>query len=209
MYLLPSDLNESAKYFDVQIVNPFHKIVGIQFRVKGLKINQLEILDPNFVAYTDYNSATGEIVVLTMNETFMAKNILTKKWLRIHYSQLTEPSVCLENVQIINEKYERAAALLPTPACTNSSTATVDFGQKFGVFVHPNPAKSSATFVFPNPNLEPMIVELFDIQGRRVRFFDGIRDEQVVIARGNLPAGFYSYRISGRVGAASGRLIFE
>ncbi len=210
VYLLPGELNETEKYFDVLIVNPFSRLFALEFSIKGLKIQSVVDLDPVFSPLIQHDGK-GQIAVLSLDETALGKNILPKKWLRVFYSELTATEVCVEKIDhVVNTKYEASNALVADPSCVQSTVSTTDFdekGQNFGVFVHPNPFVESAEIHFPNPEGEPFSFEMIDAQGRVVRRFDSIRTEFLRVSRGDLPAGVYFFRLAGKAATAGGKLI--
>jgi hypothetical protein len=209
VYLLPGSLDTTAKTFDIQMVNPYNKIMGYEFSVSGLEIASVENLSDSFVGDIQFD-ADGEILALSATEECLNKNILPTSMLRVHYSALTAPEVCLSQVTaVVNSKYQRSNALLASPNCTSTGlVSTSGPGQAaFEVFVQPNPFRERTTIFFENAAAEPVNITLSDATGRVVRSFERVRAESVTIERGSLGAGVYTFSISSPKGVVSGRIM--
>jgi hypothetical protein len=211
VYLLPGALDTVAKTFDIQIVNPYNKVLGYEFSVSGLQVSSVENLSADFDAAIQFDT-TGEIIALSATESPVKKNILPTNFLRVHYSALTASQVCVSAITaIVNDKYERSSALLADPNCVSTGTSTTGEPGKtsFAVFVQPNPFHESTTIFFENQDAEPVTVTLTDMTGRVVRSFNGVRAESVTFERGNLPDGTYFFTVSGSKGSVSGKIVAQ
>lgn len=212
VYLLPGALDTVAKTFDIQIVNPYNKILGYEFSVSGMVIESVENRSPDFDGAIQFDT-TGEIIALSATESSVKKNILPTEFLRVHYSALTAAQVCVSNITaVVNDKYERSNALLADPNCVSTGTsATGEPGrvQSLTVFVQPNPFRESTTIFFENQDAEPVTVTLADVTGRTVRAFHNIRTESVTFERGNLPDGTYIFTVIGSKGSVSGKIVAQ
>ncbi len=214
VYLLPGMLDQNAKTFDIQIVNPYFKLYGFEFNVSGLHITGVEKLEDNFGAEWQFNAATGKLLALTATEQPLKKNILPTAFLRLHYDELTSDSaqVCISGITaIVNEKYVRSNALLADPNCVSTgASATLDPSQQaFRAIAIPNPAADQFGIFFDNPGAEPVNVTLSDAAGHPLRVFKGVREESVTIERGDLPAGLYLFRVEGSRGRVTGKVVVE
>jgi hypothetical protein len=61
----------------------------------------------------------------------------------------------------------------------------------------PNPFHRSAEISFRNPDHEPFIFRLFDMNGRLIRQIKGIRNSRFILQRDGLEAGIYCYQLTG------------
>lgn len=211
VYLLPGSLDTVAKTFDVQIVNPYNPVMGFEFSVSGLNIASVENISSTLNA-TILHDNTGEILALAADESTIKKNILPTSFLRVHYSELTGPEVCISAITaVVNAKYQRSEALLADPNCVGTGlVSSQEPGQAaFSVFVQPNPFRENATIFFENALAEPTTVTLSDMTGRTVRNFENIRSEFVTFDRGNLAEGVYIFTISGSRGQVSGKIAVQ
>ena len=214
VYLLPGSLDQVNKTFDIQIVNPYSKIYGLEFSLSGLHITSVENLDPDFDAEWQFNAATGKLLALTTTEAGLHKKILPTAFVRVHYDQLTGngQEVCIGGITaVVNEKYFRSNALLADPNCvsTASSAAIEPGGANLRAIAIPNPATEEFHIFFDNPGNEPATVTLNDATGRAVRKFTGIRGESVEIDSNELPGGLYWFRVETRQGWVSGKVVIE
>ncbi|MEZ4827206.1 MAG: T9SS type A sorting domain-containing protein [Bacteroidia bacterium] len=77
------------------------------------------------------------------------------------------------------------------------------------VTVYPNPAQNLLNIRTDNSANLISEVRLMDIAGRTVHFQAGLRNSEVSISRGNLPAGVYILRMKGIKGMTTRKVIFE
>ncbi|MCC6281893.1 MAG: T9SS type A sorting domain-containing protein [Saprospiraceae bacterium] len=211
VYLLPGALDTAAKTFEVQIVNPYNAIIGYEFSVSGLNIASVENISGTMNVNIQHDD-TGEILALSADETTIKKNILPTSFLRVHYSELTGPEVCVSNITaVVNAKYQRSEALLASPNCVITGLVGSHEPQEapYSVFVQPNPFRENATIFFENAAAEPVTVTLSDMTGRTLRSFENIHSEFVTFERGNLSEGVYIFTISGSKGKVSGKIAVQ
>jgi hypothetical protein len=76
--------------------------------------------------------------------------------------------------------------------------------------LYPNPMTTSATLKFANPAHETHTLRISDINGKLVKEIRDITAEEVMVDRGSLPAGTYSYALyNGSSKVLSGKLSVE
>jgi hypothetical protein len=209
VYLLPGTLDETAKTFDVQVVNPYSKLIGYEFSISGLTIDSVVSLSPNFDGI-QYFTSKGKIAALSPTETTVKKNILPAGLVRIYYSGAPAHNVCITSVEaIVNDKYQRDLGLVSDQNCVNSSTVGTQnqFASVNSLFIQPNPFQESTQIFFSNPDAEQLSITLSDMTGRVVRSFQQIREESITITRGNLAAGMYMVTVRGKEGVRTGVVI--
>lgn len=73
--------------------------------------------------------------------------------------------------------------------------------------ISPNPANARFTLDFPNPSHHPHTLEIFDIDGKRIRLIEGISSTSINIDTRTFPDGIYLIRLNGKSGQHSGKLI--
>jgi len=208
----PGAVDTIAKTFDIQIINPFNKILGYEFMVSGLIISDVQNLSPDLSPDLLFNAANGKVIGFAQDESFINKNPLPANFLRIHYSALTGTEVCIDSIiAVVNSKYQLSQAMLANPNCVSVKTSSASslVPQAFGVYVQPNPFTDKTTVYFENETAEPMSVELTDITGKVLRFFEGVRGNSVTFERNNLPSGTYFFTVRGEKGRVSGKIIAQ
>jgi hypothetical protein len=207
--LLPGELDEDNKTFDVMIANPFSKLLAYEFQVSGLKIASVENLAGNFDGFIRFDT-TGELLAISGSETAIGKNPLPAGLLRIHYSELTDTVVCIKAITaIVNDKYQKSNASIAQPSCVNTGfVGTHEPGNTFVVYVQPNPFRQQTTLFFPNPDAHLMEIRVSDVSGRLLRQFSGVRAESVTITSENMTPGVYLYTVSGPQGSRTGKIVF-
>jgi hypothetical protein len=211
VYLIPESLDTAAKTFDIQIINPYSKLFGFEFAVSGLEIASIENLDPGFVANWEFNPQTNKLMALSVSEEGLQKNILPGNFIRIHYSSLTAPEICISEIfNVVSENYHLTNAQVLDPSCISTGiTSTGNPAEAQRMFVSPNPANTEFNVFFSNPKNEAVTVILTDASGQTVRAFQGIRQESVRIERDLLPAGMYFLTIQTSHGIMQGKVVFK
>lgn len=97
----------------------------------------------------------------------------------------------------MNSSYEDVVTQI-SGACVPVFTATDPLEMDgLQVQVYPNPFVTSTTISFQNPSGQSFDLEIVDLNGKVVRSLSGIRGEQVVIERGDLPSGLFLFRLMG------------
>ncbi len=81
--------------------------------------------------------------------------------------------------------------------------------QQIATTLYPNPFKEYTTLYFTNDNNDPHQLVVYDIEGREVRKYAGIRSNQITIYKEQLERGMYFYRLvnEAQPAHASGKLI--
>ena len=207
--ILPGLLDTVASTFDIQILNPFHPVIGYDFSVSGLDITAVENLAPGFDGGLQFNAATGRILALSPTEKRVQKSIFPVNLLRIHYQQLTSAQVCVTDVHaVVNAKYQKSQAGTGPINCANGGVSAVQTAgpDALQVYVQPNPFYESTTLFYANPEQKPMTITLTDLTGHILRAYRNVRAESITFERGELPAGIYLYTVQNGQAMASGKI---
>jgi hypothetical protein len=210
VYFLPGAVDTVAQTFDVEIVNPYNKILGYEFTINGLVIDSIENLHDAFDA--DLRFLNNRIIALAPTDAPIAKNILPSPVLRIHYSERTAYNVCIDSIiAVVNDKYQRSNALIPEDNCSVLAVSSTrnPFSGNIEVIAMPNPSAGDISLFFSNPDNLPTDITLLSMQGTVVRNFNQIRDESITFDRQQLPAGAYQFIIRNEQGIAKGRIVWQ
>ena len=212
VYLLPGELDTEGKTFDINIVNPYNPVLGFEFSISGLNIDYVENISGTMTAAIQHD-ATGEILALSADETTIKKNVLPTPFVRVHYSALTSPEVCISEITaFVNAKYQRSNAEIANPSCVPTGLTSSNELEKapFAVFVQPNPFRETTTLFFENKGADLMKITLQDMTGRTLRSFENVREEFVTFERGNLAEGVYIYTVTNSKGQqVSGKIAVQ
>ncbi len=164
-----TEINTSMNYIDVYIRNPDCKIVGYEFNVSGVDIVDVEnLVSPvNYPATPQFLPGGNKVVCLSYQDSLIPKNITPAPLVRIHYSQITDPTICVEEiVHVINNAYQ--------PIVTNNPQACVSVAgvnelgmQEFSMY--PNPASGQVKISLKVKAEENFTIVLVDALGRTVQ----------------------------------------
>ena len=210
VYFKAGTLDTLAKTFDVKIVNPTNKILGYELEISGLVIDSIENLMPGFEAVFSHHD--HRIIALSRNEKPIKKNTIAANLFRVHYSAITSTTVCIDTViAAVNEKYIKSNAITSEPSCVtvivsgnNEPAAGV-----IQMLLLPNPASDQTTLYYTNPRGLKSNIEISDMQGRVVRRYVGLRDNELPIPRSGMPSGIYQIKVSNEEGTAVGRIVWQ
>lgn len=211
VYFRPGAVDTVAQTVDIRITNPFNKIMGFELEVSGIVIDSIENLMPNFEAV--YLHTDQRIVGMTLTEMAIPKNFQPANVFRIHYSAITGAQVCVDSViAAVNDKYQRSNGQPSTVNCADLTVVGLSEAPNEAAFqmtLIPNPATSDVSLFFANQEALSTTVQVTDMQGRVVARYEGIRGNEVVIPRQQLPGGVYTVMISNEKGFAASRLVWQ
>lgn len=211
VYLRLGQLDTTAHTLDILINNPFNKLLAYEFEMSGLVIESVENLDTTFDATIVHNST--RIAAMTLNEKCMVKHAQQTPVVRIHYSEITNPTVCIDSViAVVNDKYIRSNAKKGIPGCVEVITSSAPEAPTAGAFpvaVMPNPALTQVSVFFKNDAMLPTDITLTDLQGRTLRTYKNVYDNTVTLTRQDLPGGVYLLHLRNENGLAVAKLIWQ
>lgn len=204
-------LDTVDKTFDIEIINPANGVMGYEFSVDGLVIDSVENTIGEFHATPQFNPATGKILALAPDESYLPKHVSPATFIRIKYATINQSEVCISGITaVVNHKYHKSNAVIGNPACVPTNMVGIKEPKgPFAVFIQPNPMQERSTLYFENPSGEPMQLQLTDMLGRTVRKYADLRGESIVIEKGMLPGGNYTFTLQNAHGMVSGKLVIH
>lgn len=101
------EINTVDGYVDVFVLNPDNRIVGYEFEVSGMEILSAENLYTTDYTITPATTLGGtKVIGLSYLDESIAKNLTPAPLVRLYYSTLSGPDVCVSNiVDIVNVEY--------------------------------------------------------------------------------------------------------
>lgn len=197
-FLYAGKLDTIAKTFDIRILNTPNKVSAFEMTVSGLLIDSVVNLT-QLKGDIRFNQQ-GKIVGLATNEQFMERHQVPGDMLRIHYRQLTDSKVCIQQVEAVtNNRYKPMNARIAVTNCTaaTSFVATQEPDKNaFAAFVQPNPVRDRTMVYMNNPSAKALHLNLYDWAGRRVRTWQDVRAESLEILSADLVSGVYWLQIT-------------
>ena len=191
--------NTEEQFFDVYIQNPDSEVLGFQFEIEGVEIEQVEVLDPAFGNLDLFISHNEELVVGLMADVKglepQADPLL---FVRIHYSEiLGSNTACLKNPVFIDENRKESIIQLGVACTADLGTALRIPTEEVAVKVYPNPFLEEAFIYFSNPTNEIFTLKLINVQGELIREVSGITGTTYELKREDLPTGMYFFELEG------------
>ena len=192
VWLQIGDVNWEENYVDIEMRNPYKKVVGYQFVMSGLQITNVEnISDTNdYPVDPMYNFGGNMVISLSLEDSLIAKNQIYKPLCRIYFfNETVDQTICIDHiVDIVNENYSNVITLIENPCVSNSVNSVGELEYSL-VNISPNPFAESTLVSFVAGEV-PERMLLMDISGRILREY--IVDEaQILIEKNDLSPGSY------------------
>ena len=205
-------INPDQKYVDISIRNPDADIVGFQFTLSGVQIQQVESLIDvkKFPASLQANMATGEIIGLSIQDSTIEKSRELAPFLRIHFTEFTADFVCLDNIaDVVNRSYQQVSTEILGGCVNVIRSNTEDLAQNQPIKIQPNPFTNKTTLSFSNPNQENYSLLINDLSGRTLKKIEKITTEHIEFSRGELYNGIYYFQLIGESKTLTGKLVIQ
>ena len=152
VFLSVGKLDTTAKWVELEMINPITPQIGYQCSISGLVIDSIENLAPNFHPNLKFNPLTNEIIGLSADSSAINKSVSKKPFLRIYYSTSTASMICLDTIRaIVNAKYQKSNGIFGTPLCVPFITTGIEQPNTFAfqATASPNPSKGQVQPLFP------------------------------------------------------------
>ena len=159
-------VNPTQQYVDIYIRNPDSKIVGYEFNVSGIEIATVEnLIDPLvYPATPQFTFGGTKVVCLSYQDSLIPKNTAPAPLCRIYYTQLTGPTICIDEViHVLNADYQ--PIVTATYLGCNASAEVNEVGmQNFNLY--PNPGQDIVNIQLQVKAEDHFKVLLVDATGR-------------------------------------------
>ena len=82
--------------------------------------------------------------------------------------------------------------------------------QEIKSYVYPNPFSNQTSIYFDNPSGETFSLIVYDVFGTEIKVMNELRNQPVILEKGNINPGLYFYNIYSHSGkAVSGKIIIH
>lgn len=124
--LIPAVINPGAGYFDVYVLNPDCKVAAYEFEVTGATVTGVASIVTG-ATFDVIHMASATKVVGMAQHNFLPKNYSPTPLIRVFYSAITAPEVCINPiVDIVNEDTHRVNTIAG-PCLSVTSQTFADF----------------------------------------------------------------------------------
>lgn len=208
VWLAIHDINEVEGYVDIAYRSPYGNMEGFQFEIGGVNITSTQSLISNFNA-TIFNSE-NEVLGLSYEETALDKTIDFVPFMRVYSSAIVTDDVCIQSVEaLVNENLETMIYAGDTCESGGTSSTQAIASNKFYSQVMPNPFSRAANLIFENSNLEPIQLEIYDLNGKVVLSAENIRSNSFEISKDQFHSGLFIYKIVKGLKISTGKFIVD
>lgn len=161
-------VNPSQQYVDVYLRNPDSKVVGYEFNMSGIEIANVEsLIDPlNYPATPQFTFGGTKVVCISYQDSLIPKSTVPVPLCRIYYTQLTGPTICVDEViHVLNADYQ--PIVMATYLGCNASAGVNEVGmQSFNMY--PNPGQDVINIQLQLKAEDNFKVILVDATGRKL-----------------------------------------
>lgn len=102
----PGEENYGKRYFEINISNPYHRLMAFELKISGLEILRVENIIPSS-NFSIYYSADGHIAGLAKDENGVPVNKTIKPFLRVYCKDKINSYELGLIISAINENYEK------------------------------------------------------------------------------------------------------
>lgn len=203
-----ADVNLEENYLDIHFKNPNRRTVGYELMMSGIEITTVEnLVDPAIWPVIPQASFGGQHLIATsFVDSSIARTVDYQPLVRVHFMNPAEVICIAEVIDVVNENYANSTTFLEN-ACVMSTGITAPIAAS-GVRVFPNPFTEETVMTFHLPKGDRTTIDLLDLQGRVVRTYGNVKENRLVIRKGDLASGTYVYRIAGAA-QSTGRLVID
>ncbi|MBK8339034.1 MAG: hypothetical protein IPK99_03030 [Flavobacteriales bacterium] len=116
-------------YVDIHIKNPNCRVLGYEFELSGLTIQNVENLAPSLQNDISVTSSLGGVKVIGLSylDTTLAKNTSWVPLVRVHYLALTGSQVCIAHItDVVNDQANNVVTHIVGPCITVPNTVVLD-----------------------------------------------------------------------------------
>ncbi|MBK6754926.1 MAG: hypothetical protein IPG69_15425 [Flavobacteriales bacterium] len=116
-------------YVDIHIKNPNCRVLGYEFELSGLTIQNVENLAPTLQNDISVTSSLGgmKVIGLSYLDTTLAKNTSWVPLVRVHYLALTGSQVCISHItDVANDQANNVITRIIGPCLTVPNTVVLD-----------------------------------------------------------------------------------
>lgn len=162
------------------------------------------------VDFSSYGVISDKVNWVTLTGTFTADSAYANITLGCFKTDaMVSKTVCSYHGLAIGGTDSSAYYYVDSVAVEHISTSFTNAASvgKNGASLYPNPLRSSATLTFSYTAGGNYTFNLFDVTGRAVRTITNITTGSVIIDRGALPGGYYSYQLRSADHLENGKLM--
>ncbi|MFZ4543256.1 MAG: lysyl oxidase family protein [Saprospiraceae bacterium] len=211
VYFKIQNYNPSGRYFDIGIFNPSTHVSAYQLKLQNVDINRIiSITDTSkYPAKPFFGLGTNIVGSISMIDSFIRKSPSYKPLLRVYFNNNMSSKVEISEISdVIDRDGYGAIGKVEGQPLVIAKSKDLEL-MDLDVHITPHPVNNEAVLTFYNPENENFTLELFDINGKRVRLIPGFNSSEIKISSDNLPSGLYVYKLSGLAGFAFGKLVVQ
>jgi hypothetical protein len=163
-----TSINTAEGYIDVYMKNPDNKVSAYELTVSGITISDAEnlISVANYPSTPQFVAGGNKVITMSYVDSLIPKNFQIAPLLRIYYSAITSPDICVESVvHLLNDEYQPTTVNL-IEACV--SVAGIEERGMPTFNLYPNPSNQNLTVELSVKLDEKVTISITDAMGRTV-----------------------------------------
>ncbi|MEX1187704.1 MAG: lysyl oxidase family protein [Bacteroidia bacterium] len=213
-YLEIVDVNYSSNYLDIQLNSERANVVGYQFILGGIVIDDVAPLTnpTDMPIHLGFNAMRSEVFGLFPGDSIIQHGTSSVELVRVYFSSLTGEDICItEIIDIPNNIGEKTMTFVAGDCFIPNTVSFATIGERSHLTILPNPASDMAWVNIPSDFSGKGNWQLFDAMGRFVMNFNAQSSSmanQFSISLNGLSNGVYILRLEDDKGqTAIGRLV--
>lgn len=163
-----TSINTADGYIDIYMKNPDNKVSAYELTVSGITISDAEnlISVANYPSTPQFVAVGNKVITMSFVDSLIPKNFQVAPLLRIYYSEITSPDICVQSVvHLLNDEYQPTSVNL-VEACVSVAGIEERGMPSFNLF--PNPSNQNLTVELSVKLDEKVTVSITDAMGRTV-----------------------------------------
>jgi hypothetical protein len=202
------------QFVDISITNPNNQILAYEFTMSGIEILNVENKIPvsDYPITPEFTVGGNKVIGISYVDSAINRKYVPTKLCRIHYSALTDSTICLSNIIDIVNKNVEAVTKIIGDSCINVPAAIgIKKAQTENNFViTPNPANDKIIIKPYFKYSSELTVSIIDLIGREI-FKTSIKNsfEEHEISVQHIPEGLYTVTISSENGTVSKKIAIK
>ncbi|HMQ46939.1 MAG TPA: lysyl oxidase family protein [Saprospiraceae bacterium] len=210
VYFSILEVNFDEQYVDVGLRNPVDKINAYHFEMSGINITHVDnLVDPAIYPINPIGSMQ-QVLGISYQDSLIEKSAEAQPLCRVYFSEITGDFICIaQAIEAVNHYPEKVIVQVEGGCVEYVPESTSQVGGALQVQVFPNPFQDRTRLSFNNRNGQTFQLDITTLDGKVVRSYSNINQNEVWVNSEGWPEGVYLFKLTSEKNTASGRLVVQ